>query len=125
MKKYFLILVTLILCCCSPKVTNYGGSLHTENVLTQYIQSEIKELNRKGFNRICNTERIPSDLARWYKASFKDDETSQTTTTWLYIKQNDLIGVLPENTYKVLLDIKNQQDTTFILEIRKLKSVKK
>ena len=126
MKKFLLYIIIFIFCVsCSKSVTDsyYGkASLHTDKILTEYIKATIKSYNRSEFNKICYKEQIPSQLDRWYSTTFKDYETSEKITNYLYIKNDS--GYISPETYKLYLDIKEIADTTFILEIRKIEKVK-
>ena len=120
MKKYLIvILCTILFTACSDKTLNLGGSLHTATIGKQYIKSEYYKYSRTEFNKKCYSEAIPSELSKWYTASYKDYETKKEVKGYVYIKQNDK-EVLPV-TYR--LSTKVEKDSLFLLEIRKIKSV--
>lgn len=127
MKKILLLIGFLILFICGVLFYNYSiksttieygnGNIHTEKIQTQYIKSKIDSLSREKFNNMCDSDSIPSDLSYWYKSSWKDTETKEDYTSWIYINGQN-------KTYKLTLKIENNIDTTFILEARTLYDIR-
>lgn len=108
--------------CSTQKEIQYGAP--SGKVGSQYIKSTILKLDRAKFNDKCRLNEIPSDLSYWYKSMWQDFETSEYHISYTYIKPADAEKGTLMNTYKTTLNISSKNDTTFILEIRRLYDTK-
>lgn len=119
MKKFlltFVIVIVSMLSSCNPRgsIENYSSPLHTENIGQQVIKARRIVIDRQGFNVICKDENISSELDRWSKVAFKSYEEQKAIIEYYYVKPQDSTSV-----YRLDLNIM-KNDTTFVLEIRKM-----
>ena len=84
--------------------------LNTDTIGQQYIKSEYYK-TAEQFDSVCHADTIPCDVRDWYKSEWLDEETHTAITTYIFVK--DLNVILPV-TYIY-------EDS--VLEIRKIYNV--
>lgn len=102
MRKYLygLLVSSLLIISCktsSPILgdVQYGVSMYNAFEQVYTVQQ---------FDSICNADKISNDLSTWKQLSFKDGETNNVVTEYMFIKSNSCIYRLikkSDTTYKI------------------------
>lgn len=84
MKKIlWIILFTLVIAACGTNkvsTVNYAGG----RIMKNAFEAVFTNLQ---FDSICNADTLPSKLESWHKMDYKDFETNQKKTQYLFIKR--------------------------------------
>lgn len=84
MKKIlWLIMFTLVIVACGTNkasTENYAGG----KIMKNAFEAVFTNLQ---FDSICNADTLPSKLESWRKMNYKDFETNQIKTQYLFIKR--------------------------------------
>ena len=87
---------------CNPRQTEgITGKIHTQVNLTTL--NDYKDW--KGFKHYCDSLEIPYDLELWQSASYRDYETKDVVTEYLYIKVDDV--------FRLKMEVNNNNDTIY------------